>query len=126
MKITLLAIFAFCLFSLTSVAQNTFSIKGVTIDSASKAKFSGSVSVLDAKDSILRKFTYADDNGAFAVSGLPAGKYLLFITYPGYDEKIRPITLSAPNTDLGNIGLTQTKELKEVTIKAPVQEIKIK
>ena len=126
MKITLLAIFAFCLFSLTSVAQNTFSIKGVTIDSVSKAKFSGSVSVLDAKDSVLKKFTYADDNGAFAVSGLPAGKYLLFITYPGYDDKMRPVTLSSPSTDLGNIALSPTRELKEVTIKAAVQEIKIK
>lgn len=128
MKITILALFAIFLFSNVSFSQNTHSVKGTTIDSVSKAKLSGSVSVLDAKDSVLRKFTYADDNGAFNINGLPAGKYLLFITYPGYDEKMKPFTLGPPNavSDLGNVNLGVTNTLNEVTIKGPVQEIKIK
>jgi outer membrane receptor protein involved in Fe transport len=129
MKIIALALLAVFLFTYTSFAQNSHTIKGIAIDSVSKVKLSGAVSVLDVKDSVLRKFTYADDNGAFTVSGLPAGKYLLFITYPGYDNKMRPFTLGAPNTvyDVGNINLSLiSKALNEVTIKSTPQEIKIK
>jgi len=129
MKITFLALLAIFLFAHTSFAQNQHSIKGVTVDSVSKAKLNGSISVLNAKDSVLRKFTYADENGAFTVSGLPAGKYLLFITYPGYDNKMTPFTLGPPNavTDLGNVGISVVvKTLNEVTIKSTPQEIKIK
>jgi outer membrane receptor protein involved in Fe transport len=128
MKTTILALFAVFLFTYSSFSQGTHGVKGITIDSVSKAKLSGSVSVLDAKDSVLRKFTYADDNGAFAINGLPAGKYLLFVTYPGYDEKMKPFTLGSPNavSDLGNVNLGVTNVLGEATVKGPVQEIKIK
>jgi len=128
MKFIFTAILAICLFASTSFAQDTFGIKGATIDSASKTKLNTSISVLDAKDSVLRKFSYADDNGAFIISGLPAGKYLLFITYPGYDKKMKPFTLGTPNVliDLGNIYIAATNTLNEVTIKSQVQEIKIK
>ncbi|MFD0749576.1 outer membrane beta-barrel protein [Mucilaginibacter calamicampi] len=129
MKFTFWALLAIFLFAQTSFAQTSHTVKGVTIDSVTKAKFSGSVSVLNAKDSVLRKFTYADDNGAFSISGLPAGKYLLFVTYPGYDNKMSQFTLAAPNdvNDLGNVGMSViAKTLGEVTIKSTPQEIKIK
>ncbi|RZA03330.1 MAG: TonB-dependent receptor [Sphingobacteriaceae bacterium] len=128
MKTTILALFAVFLFSYSSFSQGAHGVKGITIDSVSKGKLSGSISVLDAKDSVLRKFTYADENGAFTINGLPAGKYLLFVTYPGYDEKMKPFTLGPPNevSDLGNINLGVTNILAEATVKAPVQEIKIK
>jgi hypothetical protein len=129
MKITFLALLATFLFANISFAQNLHSVKGITVDSVSKAKLSSTVSILDAKDSVLRKFTYADENGAFIVTGLPAGKYLLYIAYPGYDNKMRPFTLGPPNavTDLGNVGMSAVvKILNEVTIKSTPQEIKIK
>jgi len=129
MKITILALLAVFLFTHMSFAQNSHTVKGITIDSVSKVKLSGAVSILDVKDSVLRKFTYADANGAFTVSGLPTGKYLLFITYPGYDNKMKPFIMEAPNTvlELGNVNLSLTpKILKEVTIKSTAQEIKIK
>jgi hypothetical protein len=129
MKITFLALITTFLFAHVSFAQNSHSIKGITVDSVSKAKLSGSVSILDAKDSVLRKFTYADDNGAFSVIGLPAGKYLLYIKYPGYDTKMSPFTLAAANnvTDLGSISMSAVaKALNEVTIRSTPQEIKIK
>lgn len=128
MKTIILALFAIFLFANVSFSQGTHGVKGITVDSVSKAKLSGSVSVLDAKDSVLRKFTYADDNGAFTINGLPAGKYLLFVTYPGYDEKMKPFTLGPPNavTDLGSVNLGVTNMLAEATVKGPVQEIKIK
>ncbi|MEO8886899.1 MAG: outer membrane beta-barrel protein, partial [Mucilaginibacter sp.] len=107
----------------------TFGVKGTTIDSVSKAKLNTSISVLNAKDSVLQKFTYSNENGAFAVSGLPAGKYFLLITYPQYEDKIRPFTLGGaqPVVDIGNINMNFVgNQLAEVKIKGPVQEIKIK
>jgi len=129
MKIPFLAFLAIFLFAKTTFAQTSHSVKGTTIDSVSKAKLGSTVSILNAKDSVLRKFTYADDNGAFNINGLPAGKYLLFITYPGYDNKMQPFTLGPPNTtsDLGNVNMSLiAKVLNEVTIKSTAQEIKIK
>jgi len=129
MKITLLALLATFLFVHISFAQNSHSIKGITVDSVSKAKLSSTVSILDAKDSVLRKFTYADDNGSFNIGGLPAGKYLLYMAYPGYDNQMNPFTLGPPNavTNLGSVSMSATaKVLNEVTIKGTPQEIKIK
>jgi len=129
MKFTFLAALAIFLSTQLSFAQNSHTVKGVTVDSVSKAKLRGSVSVLNAKDSVLRKFTYTDDAGAFTIGGLPAGKYLLFTTYPGYINKMSPFTLGPPNavTDIGNVGMgSVVKTLNEVTIKSTPQEIKIK
>ncbi len=128
MKFILTALLAISL-CVSAFAQNTLGIKGTTVDSVSKAKLNASITVLNAKDSILQKFTYADDNGAFAINGLPAGKYFLLITYPQYEDKIRPFTLDAakPVNDLGNINMFfMGNQLAEVKVKAPVQEIKIK
>lgn len=128
MKITLLAvILSLAVFS--SLAQSTYSIKGVTTDSASRTKLSPSVLILNAKDSIMRRFTYPADDGTFSVNGLPAGKFILLITYPEYADHIEKFTLDAehPTHDFGTINMgTRSKELNEVTIKAETREIKIK
>jgi hypothetical protein len=53
MKITITAIFAFCLCVVTSFAQ-TYTIKGAVGDSVLKVKLLNShISILNAKDSIL-------------------------------------------------------------------------
>ena len=53
-------------------------------DTAEKVNLAGTtITVLNAKDSILRAFTWSEANGSFNINKLNKGKYLLLVTYPG-------------------------------------------
>jgi len=117
------------LLSFTSFAQNNHNIRGIAIDSVSEIKLTATVTVLNAKDSILLRFTHAAYDGSFSISGLAAGKVLLLITYPGYADYVKTIMISPAvgEYNLGHIKLTRAAVLlHEVTIKGSVTPIKIK
>ena len=104
--ISLLLLCLFCVFS--SRAQNTYSVKGFVADSSSNLKLvNTTISVLNAKDSILRKFTRATENGSFTINKLGKGKFILMVTYPGYADYIEPFGLDSVKTqyDFGKITL---------------------
>ncbi len=130
MKIKIPILLAFCLFSLSLLAQNTYSVKGAAIDTDSRIKLTNtSICVLNAKDSILVNFTIAAENGSFAISGLPAGKFILLVTYPDYADYVETFTLDPANAahDFGSIHMRlKSKILQEVLIKGEVRAIKIK
>ncbi len=111
-------------------AQTQHTIKGKTIDTASTTLlYKSSVSVLNAKDSTLVKFTRSAENGSFEIGGLKAGKFILLITYPKYADFVEPFTLDSANTakDFKNINLTgMAKILADVVIKGNRNAIKIK
>ena len=70
MKHTIICLLFF-LFAVSAFAQNRYAIKGVIADSVEHVKLNtSSVAVLQAKDSILVKFTYSENDGSFAVNGL--------------------------------------------------------
>ncbi|GAC1307168.1 MAG: hypothetical protein NVSMB24_18500 [Mucilaginibacter sp.] len=78
------------------LAQSGYSIKGFVADTAAKAKLlNTSISVLNAKDSTLRKFTRADASGAFSISNLTKGKFILLLTYPGYADYVETFSLDS-------------------------------
>ena len=126
--ISVLLLCLFCVFS--SRAQNTYSIKGSVADSSLNLKLiNTTISVLNAKDSILRKFTRATDNGTFTINNLNRGKFILMVTYPGYADYIEPFSLDSikKQHDFGKINLTlKSKLLADVIIKGQVAAIKIK
>ncbi|HEY0245472.1 MAG TPA: TonB-dependent receptor, partial [Mucilaginibacter sp.] len=131
MKLITIAIIAFCLCAVSSsYAQNSYTIKGAAVDTDLRIKlYNTTISVLNAKDSILQKFTRATDNGSFSLSGLPTGKFILLVTYPEYADYVEPFTIDPahPTHDFGNISLRQKiKILQEVLIKGEVRAIKIK
>jgi hypothetical protein len=128
MKHTILLLIFLCLFSFHSFAQKTFTVKGIAADSA--IKLAGTtVTVINAKDSILRAFAWTDEKGAFNISGLSKGKFLIIVNYPGYAAYTDEFSLdSAKSTfDFGTISMIlKTKLLQEVIIKGSVTAIKIK
>ncbi len=130
MKIKIPAVLAFCLFTTSLFAQNAFTIKGAAIDTSAKVKLANTtICVLNAKDSTLRKFTYAGDNGTFAITGLPAGKFILLMSYKDYADYVESFTLDAAHTtlDFGSVIMRlKSRILQEVMIKGQVTAIKIK
>ena len=129
MKFTISVILAFCFCSLSLFAQNKYAIKGVTTDTASmRTLTNATISVLNAKDSILQKYTYAVADGVFAINDLPQGKFLLLVTYPDYADYVEEFTLDAahPTHDFGSLNLIlKSKLLTEVIIKGEISAIKI-
>jgi hypothetical protein len=88
MKLTFTAFLLLIFCSFTALAQKTYSVKGTIRDSvANVGLVNSSVSVLNAKDSTLRKFMRASTGGAFNLANLGKGNFILLVTYP-----IMPIT----------------------------------
>ncbi len=130
MKITILLLVFFSLFSFSLRAQNAYSVKGAIVDTAAKARLANSsISILNAKDSILRTFTRADANGAFSIDNLSKGKYILLVTYPDYADYVEQFTLDSTKTtqDFGKLNmLLKAKLLADVIVKGSRAAMKIK
>jgi len=130
MKFTITALVLLCLCSFSTFAQNSYSVKGVAVDSVANIKLvNTSISVLNAKDSTLRKFTRAAANGSFNINNLGKGKFILLVTYPGYADYVENFILDSAKTthNVGNINMNlKSRLLNEVLIKGTVAAIKIK
>ncbi|ATP58727.1 TonB-dependent receptor [Pedobacter ginsengisoli] len=129
MKILLALLTICCIFTVPTAAQNSFTVKGLVIDTTTHVKIhEATIIVLDGQDSILQKFTYSN-KGAFELNNLRPGKFLIFATYPDYADFVEHFTLDEANPvhDFGNIMMIlKSKLLNEVIIKARVAAIKIK
>ena len=127
-------IFLFFFFLITNCVyvfgQNSFSIKGIVVDTSKKSKLSNtSVAVINSKDSVLRKFTWTDENGSFNLPGLSPGQYILLLSRPTYADYVEYFKIDSINTvrDFGQIILSlKSKLLNEVIIRAKPIAIKIK
>src|SRR5580765_5931047 len=88
--------------TLTSHSQTT-SIKGTVTDTVEKKNLSNAVvTLLKKSDSILVKFTRTNVNGGFAITNIPAGSYIIMVTYPKYADFADEINLTATKPfDLG-------------------------
>ena len=131
MKLTVPALFFFFfLCSFSALAQSNYVVKGMIADSAAKMKLGGTtVTILNAKDSIMRAFTWADENGAFSINKMSKGKYFIMVTYPGYADYVEDFTLDSVKTqkDFGVIDMIlKSRLLADVIIKGEVTAIKIK
>ena len=130
MKFTIPALALLCLCSFSALAQTNYSVKGVAVDSVANIKLvNTSISILNAKDSTLRKYTRAAANGSFSISNLSKGKFIILVTYPGYADYVEHFTLDSAKTtyNFGNLNMNlKSRLLKEVLIKGTVAAIKIK
>lgn len=102
------------------------SVRGVLKDSTENKNLANTaIALLSKKDSVLVKFTRADKDGNFSMTGLKEGQFILMITHPYMGDFFDAVELK-PNeaTDLGKIFLTpKSKLLAEVIIKsgAPIK-----
>jgi cell division protein YceG involved in septum cleavage len=85
--------------------------------------------LLQAKDSILVKFTRAKADGAFSFNNIANGSYFLLVTYPDYADYTESFKLdNQQNTkEFGKIDLLlKSRLLQEVIFKGEAIAIKIK
>ena len=100
-------------------SQN-ITINGMVIDSVLKKPLnSATISLANAKDSSLLSFTRSEDDGYFEIKNVKAGKYLLSISYIGYEHLWLSLTVGAnAKVDLGNIYLMDASKMTTVTVTA--------
>ena len=111
-------------------AQIHHTVKGRTVDTSSTTLLhKSSISILNAKDSTLVKFTRSAENGAFEMTGIKSGKFILLVSYPKYADFVEAFTLDSTTQvkDFKNINITgMAKILTEVMITGSRVAIKIK
>ena len=119
----------FCLAATVSVFAQPVSLKGTITDTLNKQNLSNAViSVLRAKDSVLVKFTRTSATGNFELKNLPAGNFIVMVTYPSYADYVDKISLEAgKDRDLGSLPLiTKANLLQEVIVRQRVGAIRVK
>lgn len=130
MKFLGLALLLSWCISFTVVAQNPNSIKGIVADTANFSRLqNATISILNAKDSTLYKFTRAAENGTFSISSMKKGDFILLLTYPNYADFVTTFDLTEEKNSLDfkliNMN-SKAKLLNEVIIKGQATAIRIK
>ncbi len=124
-KLTAL-LFVALFFCIKTQAQ-TISVSGVVEDTINnKGVNNAVVALLNAKDSVLYKFTRTDVTGRYSFKNLKAGEYVVMTTHPYFADVIQQMDIKDAETVIPNIALTsKTKLLEEVIVKTG-SPIKIK
>ena len=66
-----------------------------TVVDASGALIAGASVMVRSENATVERLTRSDNNGAFSISGLPAGNYRLIVSSPGFATKEEPVTIGA-------------------------------
>ncbi len=126
-KLLILSLF---LLTFQFVLAQQAQIKGVIADSLANVQLSNaSVSLLQAKDSILIKFTRTKEDGSFNFGATKNGDYLLLVTFPDYADYIENFALNEakPQKDFGSINLLlKERLLQEVIVKGEAVAMRVK
>lgn len=103
-----------------------YQVKGIVVDAQGEPLVSASVRVLAAGDSAVVNGMVTGPTGAFAISGLKKGKYIVELSYVGFRTKYNNVDLAA-NKDLGSLQLDEDAiMLKETTVTAIKTPITVK
>jgi hypothetical protein len=106
-------------------AQTTYVLDGVVRDSTSGESLPNA-NVLLLKEGTVQAGVSSTLNGAFLFSGLPAGQYVLSISYIGFKVRELPLVLSA-DMHLGAINLVPDPELlDEAEVRANLARVILK
>jgi len=82
-----------------------YDVSGVVADSAGIGLERAMVVALTREDSVLTKFVTTDGGGAFTLSRLPAGQYILQVTLVGYQPFRRDFSVTNADVDAGTVSL---------------------
>ena len=81
-------------------SNSKYEIKGVAMDTQIDEPLGiAAIQLLDAKDSSLVKGVVSDLDGAFLIKDIYQGKYIIEISYVGYKDWTKNITLLSDNSN---------------------------
>ncbi|UCD25589.1 MAG: TonB-dependent receptor [Gemmatimonadota bacterium] len=86
--------------------ERQFDVSGVVADSAGKGIRGAMVVALTRPDSMLKKFATTGSSGAFTLTRLPPGEYILQVTFAGYQPVRRDFAVTDANVNAGTVSLT--------------------
>lgn len=106
-------------------------LKGRIIDKDTREKLvEATITCLNAKDTTKVALSFSDKNGLFEVSSLSPAKYILYITFLGYEPQKYPVDISTSRdaTDLGDIEMKKTgftlSQVEIIENKIPLRMVK--
>ncbi|MDR1356895.1 MAG: outer membrane beta-barrel protein, partial [Tannerellaceae bacterium] len=110
---------AFILFAFT--AKAAVPVSGKIIDAASGNPLEyANVVLLSLPDSAFVEGTVSDESGSFRLEGAVSGKYLLKVSYIGFENEFIPVDVSSTAVYLGDIRLSESNVLQEVVVTSRV------
>ena len=119
-----IALFITVLFLTTSsyAQQSAGKISGVINDNAGKPFAAATVSLLNAKDSVLLKVAVTGKDGQYEFASIPEGNYILTANAVGFGKvKAKPLSFTQPSNGLQVETLVlhpEAKGLQGVTVTA--------
>lgn len=112
--------------SAASAALSAADITGKVVDENSEPLIQATVRLLSPRDSSFVKGTVTDLNGAYRLSGVNKGKYIVEASYVGYSPAMTNITVSNSNISLNALRLSESSVmLKDVTVVGVKTQVKV-
>ncbi len=115
----------FILCFITSLTINAATVRGIVNDVAGDGLPNATVNLLSARDSSYVKGVATNLNGRFALSGVRSGKYILSVSYLGYNPNYTDVTVGSADVKLPAITLVESsvmlKEATVVGVKTPIK-----
>ena len=110
---------------LCAVAVAAYTVRGrVTESSTAEPLISASVRLLAARDSVAVKGAVTNASGDFSLPDIKAGKYILEVSYVGFEPVYKPVAVTGANVNAGTIALSENsimlRETTVIGIKTPI------
>ena len=130
MKKSLLAMFL-TLVRLSAMAQSKFNVSGTILeDDTNEPVISATVRILSLPDSSMVGGAATGLNGSFSIKNVKKDKYVVKITYVGFQTKLLPLDLTNKkdkDVSIGYIHITpDSKLLKEAQVTANVAQVQVR
>lgn len=104
----------------TAAASTPGKVTGTVVDASSGEYLIGAVVEMKPADGSQSKSAMVEIDGSFTVQAVPYGKYDVVISYLGYDNFEKAVTVQAPETDMGKIEMSITdNKIDAVVLEAP-------
>lgn len=96
-------------------------LSGKIIESASESPLEyANIVVFSLPDSVFVTGTTSNEEGIFQLNNMNRGRYLLKISYIGFEEQLTQVDVSSNPIDLGEIRLDESNVLSEVIITSKI------
>ncbi len=115
---TMVAIVAMSFGAKTANAQNSkVEVTGMIVDSSSVPLAGATVVLMQQSDSVMTSFGVSNKQGAFKLRRVPAGAYILQVTFVGFGPDTQQLDVAGSPIDVGTIALGEdVSELNELVI----------